>query len=146
MNSHLITTTWKGGMQFESTNPGGSLTIDAAEEVGGINNGLRPKALMLSALAGCSGLDVASPIKKRRLTVADFNIVTEGFLTDTDPKVYHNVKVAYHFHVSKLDIVKLKKAVDLYVYIYCCVLQMFCSFATVDIEIVYHEDETTSTK
>ncbi|MBS7320787.1 MAG: OsmC family protein, partial [Myroides sp.] len=95
MNSHLITTTWKGGMQFESSNPGGSLTIDAAEEVGGTNNGLRPKALMLSALAGCSGLDVASLIKKMRLTVADFNIVTEGFLTDTDPQVYHQVKVAY---------------------------------------------------
>lgn len=146
MNSHLITTTWKGGMQFESSNPGGSLTIDAAEEVGGTNNGLRPKALMLSALAGCSGLDVASLIKKMRLTVADFNIVTEGFLTDTDPQVYHQVKVAYHFYGSNLDKEKLKKAVDLSVDKYCGVLQMFRSFATVDIEIVYYEDETTSSK
>ncbi len=76
MSSHLITTTWKGNMQFESTNPGGSLIIDAAEELGGTNNGLRPKALMLSALAGCSGLDVASLIKKMRLEVTDFNIET----------------------------------------------------------------------
>ena len=97
MSSHIITTTWKGNMQFESTNPGGSLIIDAAEEVGGTNDGLRPKALMLSALAGCSGLDVASLIKKMRLDVVDFNIVTEGHLTDTELQVYDKVQVVYDF-------------------------------------------------
>jgi len=56
--------TWKGNMQFESTNEGGNLMIDADKEVGGNGEGFRPKALMLSALAGCSGLDVVSLLKK----------------------------------------------------------------------------------
>jgi len=139
MSSHLITTTWKGNMQFESTNPGGSLIIDAAEEVGGTNNGLRPKALMLSALAGCSGLDVASLIKKMRLEVTDFNIETQGFLTDTEPQVYDKVTVTYHFYGSNLNEEKLNRAVELSVEKYCGVMQMFRSFADVKIETVFHK-------
>lgn len=138
MNSHLITTTWHGNMQFTSTNPGGEIMIDAAQDVGGSNNGLRPKALMLSALAGCSGLDVASLIKKMRLQVDDFKIVTEGFLTDTEPQTYHRVQVIYHFYGTDLDQVKLQKAVNLSVEKYCGVMHMFRSFATIDIEIIYH--------
>ena len=139
MSSHKITTTWKGNMQFESTNPGGSLTIDAAEEVGGTNNGLRPKALMLSALSGCSGLDVASLIKKMRLEVTDFNIVTEGFLTDTEPQVYDKVTVTYHFYGTNLNEEKLNRAVELSVEKYCGVMAMFRSFADVKIDTVFHK-------
>lgn len=139
MSSHLITTTWKGNMQFESTNPGGSLMIDAAEEVGGTNNGLRPKALMLSALSGCSGLDVASLIKKMRLEVTDFNIVTEGFLTDTEPHVYDKVTVTYHFYGTNLNEEKLNRAVELSVEKYCGVMAMFRSFADVKIDTVFHK-------
>ena len=64
MTNH-ITTKWLGEMAFESNNPSGhTIRIDAGEDSGGSGAGLRPKALMLSALAGCSGLDVASLIKK----------------------------------------------------------------------------------
>lgn len=138
MSSHIITTTWKGNMQFESTNPGGSLMIDTTEEIGGTNNGLRPKALMLSALAGCSGLDVASLIKKMRLEVTDFNIVTEGNLTNTEPQVYDKVHVVYHFYGNNLNEEKLARAVELSVDKYCGVMHMFKGFATVTTEIVYH--------
>ena len=112
--------------------------IDAAEEVGGTNSGLRPKALTLSALAGCTGLDVASLIKKMRLEVSDFNITAEGFLTDTEPQVYDKVTVVYHFYGSDLNEEKLTRAVELSVDKYCGVMQMFRSFATVTTEIVFH--------
>lgn len=138
MSSHFITTSWKGNMRFESTNPGGSLMIDAAEEVGGTNNGLRPKALMLSALAGCTGLDVVSLIKKMRLEVVDFNVTTEGFLTDSEPQVYDKVVVIYHFYGLDLNEEKLTRAVELSVEKYCGVMQMFRSFATVTTQIVFH--------
>ena len=54
-------------MLFHAENPGGSLKIDADVANGGSGQGLRPKALMLTALAGCTGLDVASLIKKMRI-------------------------------------------------------------------------------
>lgn len=139
--SHKVTTSWIENMQFESTNPsGGTIRIDAGPENGGDNKGLRPKALMLSALAGCSGLDVASLIKKMRLDVADFKIETEGLLTDADPATYHTVIVEYHFYGVNLDEAKLKKAVDLSIEKYCGVMDMFKEFAEVKTSIHYHKE------
>lgn len=138
MTNH-VTTTWLGGMTFESTNPSGhTLKIDTAPEHGGTGSGLRPKALMLTSLAGCSGLDVASLIQKMKLEVDEFKIETIANLTDEHPKYYDSVVIEYHFSGSNLKEEKLKKAVDLSVERYCGVMEMFRKFATLDIKIIYH--------
>jgi putative redox protein len=138
MTNH-ITTKWLGEMAFESNNPSGhTVRIDAGEESGGSGAGLRPKALMLSGLAGCSGLDVASLIKKMKLEVDDFKIETIANLTDEHPKYYDSVVVEYHFTGANLNEDKLKKAVDLSVEKYCGVMEMFRKFAKLDIKIFYH--------
>ncbi|TNJ47154.1 OsmC family protein [Tamlana fucoidanivorans] len=134
-----VTTTWLGDMRFESTNPSGhNLFIDAGEENGGKGEGYRPKALMLSALAGCSGLDVASLIKKMKLTVEDFKIEIEANLTEEHPKIYDKVVMHFHFHGDALNEKKLQKAVDLSVEKYCGVMEMFRQFAELDIQIHFH--------
>ena len=139
MTNH-ITTKWLGEMAFESNNPSGhTVRIDAGEESGGSGAGLRPKALMLSGLAGCSGLDVASLIKKMKLEVDDFKIETIANLTDEHPKYYDSVVVEYHFTGANLNEDKLKKAVDLSVEKYCGVMEMFRKFAKLDIKIFYHD-------
>ena len=139
METHNITTTWKGNMQFESTNPSGAIiSIDAGPENGGEGKGLRPKALMLSALAGCTGLDVASLIEKMKLEVADFKIETIANLTEEHPKVYDAVTVEYHFYGNNLNEVKLQRAVDLSVEKYCGVMEMFRQFAKINIKVLFH--------
>lgn len=128
-------------MQFESTNPSGlNLTIDASPDDGGEGKGLRPKALMLSGLAGCSGLDVASLIKKMKLEVDDFQIETIANLTDEHPKFYDAVTIEYHFHGKNLDEKKLQRAVDLSVEKYCGVMEMFRQFAKLEIKTFFHKD------
>lgn len=134
-----ISTKWLGKMAFESTNPSGlTFKIDASPDDGGDGQGLRPKALMLSGLAGCSGLDVVMLIKKMKLEVEDFHIETIGDLTDEHPKYYDKVRVEYHFHGSNLNEPKLKRAVDLSVAKYCGVMEMFRRFSELDIEIIFH--------
>lgn len=134
-----ISTKWTGNMGFESTNPSGhTLKIDIAKEDGGDANGLRPKALMLSALAGCSGLDIAGMFKKMKLEVDEFHIETIANLTDEHPKYYDKVVVEYHFHGSSLKEEKLKRAVDLSVEKYCGVMEMFRQFAKLEIKTVFH--------
>ncbi|WP_010255466.1 OsmC family protein [Myroides injenensis] len=139
--THKVTTTWIENMQFESTNPSGAtVRIDAGPENGGDNKGLRPKALMLTALAGCSGLDVGHLIKKMRLDVDDFKIETEGFLTDEEPATYNKVKVEYHFYGNNLDEAKLERAVNLSIEKYCGVMNMFKAFAEIETSIHYHNN------
>nr|WP_299071808.1 OsmC family protein [uncultured Allomuricauda sp.] len=138
MTNH-ITTKWLGEMAFESNNPSGlNLKIDAGPDSGGKGEGFRPKALMLSALAGCSGLDVASLIKKMKLEVDDFSIETIANLTDEHPKYYDSVTIEYHFHGADLKEGKLKKAVDLSVEKYCGVMEMFRKFAKLEIKTIFH--------
>ncbi|MFS4455409.1 OsmC family protein [Maribacter sp. 2304DJ31-5] len=134
-----ISTKWLGNMAFESNNPSGhTVKIDIAEEDGGNGSGYRPKALMLSSLAGCSGLDIASLIKKMKLEVDDFHIETIANLTDEHPKYYDNVVIEYHFHGKDLSEKKLQRAVDLSVETYCGVMEMFRRFAALEIKTIFH--------
>ena len=134
-----VSTKWLGEMRFESTNPSGhNLFIDAGEENGGKSEGYRPKALMLSGLAGCSGLDVAALIKKMKLDVDDFKIDIEANLTEEHPKFYDKVAMHFHFYGSNLNEKKLQRAVDLSIEKYCGVMEMFRQFSKLDIETYFH--------
>ena len=140
MTNH-ITTQWKGNMAFETNNTSGlNFSIDAGPEDGGEGKGMRPKALMLSALAGCSGLDVAMMFRKMKLDVRDFRIETIAELTDEHPKYYEKVVVEYHFYGKNLSEPKLQRAVDLSVEKYCGVMEMFRKFADVQIKSVFHNE------
>lgn len=134
---HQTITTWKGNMSFEAQIPGGIVTYDADEEVGGQGTGVRPKATMLGALAGCTGMDVTSLLKKMRAEVDEFRIEVDGDLTDEHPKTYQTVHVKYYFKAADLKKDKIEKAVDLSVNRYCGVFEMFRSFAKVSHEIIY---------
>ncbi|MBD0823250.1 OsmC family protein [Aestuariibaculum marinum] len=138
MTNH-ITTTWLGNMKFESTNPSGhNLFIDAGPENDGNGEGYRPKALMLSGLAGCSGLDVAALIKKMKLEVANFKIEINANLTEEHPKYYDKVEMNFHFFGDNLDEKKLQRAVDLSVEKYCGVMEMFRQFADVQVNTFFN--------
>ena len=137
--SDKITTNWKGNMVFESDNPRwDSIMMDASEDFGGTNSGMAPKAMMLSSLAGCSGLDIVSVLNKMKVTDYEFKMEVEGELTDEHPKYYHTVTVDYHFYGKDLNANKIKKAIDLSVEKYCGVMEMFRQFAEVKTNIHIH--------
>jgi putative redox protein len=136
-----VTTHWRGNMVFESDNPRWpSIMMDASKDFGGTNSGMAPKAMMLSSLAGCSGLDIISILNKMKVKIDDFKMEIIGELTDEDPKYYHAVTVNYHFYGNNLKESKIKKAVDLSVEKYCGVMEMFRRFAKVNIAIHYHNN------
>jgi len=139
MSTQKVTVNWKQNVLFASEGPGGSLMIDGSEAVGGQGKGLRPKALMLSALAGCSGIDIAMLLKKMRVEVKDFTIEVTGELTDENPKYFKKVLVTFTFFDSEFKKDKIQKAVDLSVEKYCGVMEMFRKFAEVVVEVKYVE-------
>ena len=140
MVKNIIKTVWTEKSQFKSDNPSGyEFTMFDKSQDNGDVVGFAPKALMLSSLVGCSGLDVVSLLEKMRAEVANFKIEVTAELTDEDPKFYNKVKVDYHFTDSKLQPAKIQKAVNLSVTKYCGVMEMFRQFADVEIEIFLHE-------
>ena len=136
-----ITTHWRGNMVFESDNPRWpSIMMDASKSFGGTNSGMAPKAMMLSSLAGCSGLDIISILNKMKVKIDDFKMEVVGELTQEDPKYYHTVTVDYHFYGKNLKENKIKKAVDLSVDKYCGVMEMFRRFAKINTIIHIHNN------
>jgi putative redox protein len=138
--THDVKIDWQGKMAFKSEGPGGEIMMDASEAVGGEGKGVRPKGLMLSALAGCTAMDVASLFTKMRAEPEDFKILISAGLTEEHPKYYDKVKITYQFWGKDLKKDKLQKAVDMSLTKYCGVTEMFRRFAYIETAIEYFED------
>lgn len=110
---------WKKDMIFEAEVNGFKIMLDAEENVGGQNNGPRPKPLTLVSLAGCTGMDVVSILRKMRAEPEYFNVSVEGELTEEHPKYYHKIHITYEFKGENIDIEKVEKAVNLSRERYC---------------------------
>jgi len=141
--SHKVTTVWKENMIFESDNPNGyTFNLGQSENSNDPYKPLGPKAVMLSSLAACSGLDVVSITEKMKTEFANFKIEVQGELTGEltgeHPKTYHTVNVDYHFYGKDLEEEKITKAVNLSVEKYCGVMEMFRQFANVETQIHFH--------
>ncbi|WP_028282625.1 OsmC family protein [Olleya marilimosa] len=136
--SHKITTNWKGNMLFDSDNPSGHHVLMDTDVEGKAREGLSPKALMLSSLAGCTGLDVVSILDKMKIDNYDLKMEVEGLLTDEHPKYYHTVILDYHFTGKDLNQEKINRAVQLSIDKYCGVMEMFRRFAEVKTNVHFH--------
>lgn len=139
MSSQKISSVYKSGMAFTTEVNEHDVTIDLNAADNGNDTGPRPKALMLVSLAGCTGVDVVMILNKMRVQFSDFIIDVEAQLTDSEPKVYHTVKIIYKIKVKKEDESKVEKAVDLSQNKYCGVSAMFKAFAKLETEIIFAE-------
>lgn len=116
---NTINVSWSDNMKFVTELNGHKITLDADENTGGNDEGPRPKALMMVALAGCTGMDVISILKKMKVDVTYFNIQVEGHTKDEHPKKFEAMKVIYEFKGNNLEFSKLEKAVNLSIDRYC---------------------------
>jgi len=132
---------WKKGMAFETELNGHKIVIDADEAVGGNDLGPRPKPLMLLALAGCTGMDVVSILKKMRVELDDFNVEVIANSTDEHPKHYDEMKVIYKFRGKDLDEDKINKAVNLSEERYCGVSFVYRKYIKMSTEIQINPDK-----
>lgn len=136
--AHTISCTWKDGMAFDAQVENHTIRLDAAEAVGGKDQGPTPKPLLLVSLAGCTGMDVISILKKMKQPYTYFDIKVEGELTDEHPKQYHSIKLVYEFKKEDgLDEEKVKKAVDLSQERYCGVSALLKKGSDLSYEIRY---------
>jgi len=112
-------TTWKKGHEFEAEHEGNKIQMDGSTE-----NGHGPKALLLSALAGCSGIDVVDILTKMKIEFSYFIIEVEAEQTDEHPKVFKDIFITYKIKVAAANKDKVKKAIDLSLEKYCGVSAM----------------------
>ena len=97
MAQHEIETQWMGKMQFNSLVNGHTIIMDAPERVGGEDNGPIPKPFVLTALSGCTGMDIIAILRKSHKEVNELNIKVTGELSKQAPIEYISIHVIYEF-------------------------------------------------
>ena len=132
---HIVDMAWTDKVAFEGNMDGHKVVIDANEESGGSDLGPRPKKLMLTALAGCTGIDVIMILKKMKVEPEAFNVIVEANVTDEHPKHYTKMKVIYQFKGKNLPMEKLEKAVKLSETTYCGVTAAYRKAMEMETEI-----------
>lgn len=105
---------------FECTNAqGNSILLDNTTQPGA--KGVSPMESVLMAVAGCSGIDVVSILKKQRQEISDFKSEVEGERVPVDDaKPFKSIKVKFLLE-GNIDPQKAQKAARLSFEKYCSV-------------------------
>jgi len=83
-------------MRFDAeAGSGHHVTLDAAEHGGGQNEGFRPMELLLVGLAGCTGMDVISILRKKRQQVTGYAVRVVGVRAEDHPMVFVEINVVH---------------------------------------------------
>ena len=115
----------ESGMRFQiTTSSGHSLAIDDAEG----DSAPRPAELLLAAQAGCTALDVASILAKKRQSPSSYAVsVTGEQREDRHPHVYVRIDIVHEFEGADLDVAAVRRAIELSATRYCTASAMFSS-------------------
>lgn len=93
--THEVETQWMGKMQFNALVNGHTIIMDAPERVGGEDQGPIPKPFVLSALSGCTGMDVIALLRKTGKELSDLDIKVSGNISKQPPIEYVAVHIVY---------------------------------------------------
>ena len=100
------------------------VSLDTISDLGGNEGGTKPMEMLLLSLGGCTGMDVASILKKMQVRYDGFEIEVEGEMAEEHPKVFEKIKLRYIFLGENIDTSKVEKAITLSQDRYCPVTAM----------------------
>lgn len=110
---------------------GNELLMDASREIGGEEKGFRPMQLLLTALGGCSTIDIILILKKQKQQIESFDVEVNGDREKIgDYSLFR--KIELHFKISgTVDRQKAEKAIELSLEKYCSVAKTLESTAKI---------------
>ncbi len=135
---------WVDGMQFVGeADSGHAIVLDAAPAVGGRDTGTRPMELLLIGLAGCTAIDVAYILKRKRQPVTDVQVKVEAERADEHPRVFTHIKLHYLVAGRGLTEKAVVHAIELSENKYCSASAMLGQVAEMsyDYQIIQTEGE-----
>jgi putative redox protein len=144
--SHEIETQWMGKMQFNSIINGHTVIMDAPEKIGGEDNGPVPKPFILTALSGCTGMDVVSLLRKFEQPVDNFEMKAIGEISKKAPVEYIAIHLIYNFKGSENSKDAALKAVTDSQEKYCGVSSMLKKSLPVTWEVNYNDFQIFTNK
>ena len=109
---------WQGGLNFIGTGGSGlSLRMDNSLE----DPGFSPMELVMVSLAGCTAMDVADILAKKREPLEAFKVLVRGLRADDYPKVYKEIHIEYVVKGKGVEKETVERAIALSLDKYCSV-------------------------
>ncbi len=117
-----VTLTLGDGLAFTArTESGHEVAMDSPL---GAGVGPSPMEVLLSALGGCSAMDVISILRKMRQDVTAYEVELEGEQAEEHPKKYTQVAMVHRLRGNGLDEPNVRRAIELTMVRYCPVYAM----------------------
>ncbi|HRP53431.1 MAG TPA: OsmC family protein [Fluviicola sp.] len=135
---HEIETQWMGKMQFNALVNGHTVIMDTPERVGGEDLGPIPKPFVLTALSGCTGMDVIALLRKQGISLSYFNLKVSGEISKQQPIEYVAAHIVYELEGDENDKQAAFDAVQLSQEKICGVSHMLKKIMPVTWEIHYN--------
>lgn len=135
-----ISVSWTPGMRFDATAPEGTrMTMDAHRDFSGGGAGPTPMEAVLAALAGCTGMDVVSILKKMRAPLEALTIDVSSERAADHPKVFTAIHLRYRASGAGLQKEQVEKAASLSEERYCSVSAMLRHAARITYEVIVED-------
>jgi putative redox protein len=114
-----------GGVTFAAKADSGHwVMMDGPAQFGGSDAGSRPKELVLLALGGCTGSDVAMILQKKRVPFEDLEIRLSANVAEEHPQVYTDIHITYVVYGENINPADIERAIELSTTKYCSVSAM----------------------
>ncbi len=121
----------QGSLRVEVvTESGFPIAFDAAE-AGTMQSAPSPTENVLAALAGCTSMDVASILRKKRQRATSYEIAVTGEKADEHPRVYTRI-VVEHRVAGDVEPETLRRSIELSATRYCPVSAMLSHGVTLE--------------
>jgi putative redox protein len=131
-NDMTVRATLETGMRFDvETGSGHHVILDAAEHNGGLNSGPQPMEMLLVALAGCSGMDILTILRKKRQDITGYELRIYGMRAEEHPKVYLDITLEHIFSGHNIRPEAVERAIELTEERYCGASAMLGKTATI---------------
>ncbi|SRR6266566_53378 len=147
-NDMTVRATLETGMRFDvETGSGHHVILDAAEHNGGQNSGPQPMEMLLVALAGCSGMDILTILRKKRQDITGYELRIHGMRSEEHPKVYLDIILEHVFSGHNIRLEAVERAIELTEERYCGASAMLGKTATIGhtFSIIEDSKEPTTT-
>jgi putative redox protein len=147
-NDMTVRATLETGMRFDvETGSGHHIILDAAEHNGGQNSGPQPMEMLLVALAGCSGMDILTILRKKRQDITGYELRIHGTRAEEHPKVYLDITLEHIFSGHNIRPEAVERAIELTEERYCGASAMLGKTATIGhtFSIIEDSKEPTTT-
>jgi putative redox protein len=123
------------GMRFVGRGESGhEVVMDAGARGGGADSAARPIDVFLSALGGCTGMDVIAILRKMRTEPSRLAIEIEGTRADEPPRPFKKIHLTYVVAGSVPE-ENLRKAIDLSLTKYCSVANTVTGVAEITTDV-----------